>query len=164
VSGPPSISQKSAIELSDNRLLEGTARGWRDAQPSWPLLVMQQSNSANPLLLVDEIDKAIASRNGDVKATLLAMLEAENVRRALYWREADGPPPRRTVRERFNEMRSRTEKVRKAVSLGDAALLELRRHGLVLLVTTRPETFIPLPAGMVKPHPFSAVVRASRFA
>ncbi|HWF98190.1 MAG TPA: AAA family ATPase [Steroidobacteraceae bacterium] len=66
--------------LSDNRLLEGTARGWRDAQPCWPLLVMQQSKSANPLLLVDEIDKAIASRNGDVKATLLAMLENDTAR------------------------------------------------------------------------------------
>ncbi|HWF98189.1 MAG TPA: hypothetical protein VN691_03290 [Steroidobacteraceae bacterium] len=97
-------------------------------------------------------------------AVLRAMEAAENVHRAYYWHEAGGPLPRRAVRERFTEMRSRTEKIRKAVSAGDAALLELRRHGLVLLVTTRPETFVPLPPGMVKPHPFSAVVGASRLA
>src|SRR6185437_5434082 len=34
--------------VSDNRLLEGTARGWRGAQPCWPLLMMRQSNTANP--------------------------------------------------------------------------------------------------------------------
>jgi hypothetical protein len=66
--------------LSDNRLLEGTARGWRNAQPCWPLLVMRQSGAANPILVVDEIDKAVGSHNGDVKATLLGMLEIETAR------------------------------------------------------------------------------------
>jgi ATP-dependent Lon protease len=66
--------------VSDNRLLEGTARGWRNAQPCWPLLIMRQSKTANPVLLVDEIDKAMASRDGDVKATLLGMLEPETAR------------------------------------------------------------------------------------
>lgn len=66
--------------LSDNRLLEGTARGWKDAQPCWPLLVMRTSSCANPVLLVDEIDKAQASHNGDVMATLLGMLESETAR------------------------------------------------------------------------------------
>jgi hypothetical protein len=66
--------------VSDNRLLEGTARGWRDAQPCWPLLVMRQMQAANPVLLVDEIDKAVGSHNGDVRATLLGMLEVETAR------------------------------------------------------------------------------------
>lgn len=66
--------------VSDNRLLEGTARGWKDAQPCWPLLVMLSSSCANPVLLVDEIDKARASHNGDVMATLLGMLESETAR------------------------------------------------------------------------------------
>jgi hypothetical protein len=66
--------------VSDNRLLEGTARGWRDAQPCWPLLVMRQAKAANPVLLVDEIDKATAGRNGDVRATLLSMLEPQTAR------------------------------------------------------------------------------------
>jgi hypothetical protein len=66
--------------VSDNRLVEGTARGWRNAQPCWPLLVMRQSGAANPILVVDEIDKAVGSHNGDVKATLLGMLEIETAR------------------------------------------------------------------------------------
>jgi hypothetical protein len=66
--------------VSDNRLLEGTARGWRNAQPCWPLLVMRQSGAANPILVVDEIDKAVASHNGDLRATLLGMLEIETAR------------------------------------------------------------------------------------
>jgi hypothetical protein len=65
---------------SDNRLLEGTARGWKDAQPCWPLLVMQRSGCANPVLLVDEVDKARGSDNGDIAATLLGMLEPETAR------------------------------------------------------------------------------------
>jgi ATPase family associated with various cellular activities (AAA) len=65
---------------SDNRVLEGTARGWRDAQPCWPLLMMQQSNTANPVLVIDEIDKAVGSHNGDLRATLLGMLEIETAR------------------------------------------------------------------------------------
>jgi ATP-dependent Lon protease len=66
--------------ISDNRLLEGTARGWRNAQPCWPLLIMRQSDTANPVLVVDEIDKAVGSQNGDFKATLLGMLEIETAR------------------------------------------------------------------------------------
>jgi hypothetical protein len=66
---------------SDNRMMQGTARGWKGTQPCWPLLVMQHTGCANPILLVDEIDKAGASRSGgDVKNTLLAWLEPETAR------------------------------------------------------------------------------------
>jgi hypothetical protein len=65
---------------SDNRLLAGTARGWSSAQPSYPLLAMMRSDCANPIILVDEIDKAVGSHNGDVRSTLLGMLEAETAR------------------------------------------------------------------------------------
>lgn len=66
---------------SDNRMLQGTARGWKGTQPCWPLLAMQQTGCANPILLIDEIDKAGASRSGgDVKNTLLAWLEPETAR------------------------------------------------------------------------------------
>jgi hypothetical protein len=61
---------------SDNRLLAGTARGWTSAQPCWPLLMMRQLGSANPVLIVDEIDKVSReARNGNLHDTLLAMLE-----------------------------------------------------------------------------------------
>lgn len=68
----------SGAEASDDRMLRGTARGWRNAQPALPLLVMLQSGCANPLILVDELDKAGGSeRNGDIRHTLLPLLERE---------------------------------------------------------------------------------------
>jgi len=66
---------------SDDRALRGTARGWRSAQPALPLLVMLRSLCANPMVLVDEIDKAGGSdHNGDIRRTLLSMLEPETAR------------------------------------------------------------------------------------
>jgi ATPase family associated with various cellular activities (AAA) len=70
-----------AAGSSDNRALQGTARGWRHAQPCLPLLIMRHSQCANPLILVDEIDKAGGSeRAGDIRQTLLTMLEPESAR------------------------------------------------------------------------------------
>ena len=66
---------------SDDRVLRGTARGWRGAQPALPLLVMLRCVCGNPVMLVDEIDKAGGSEhNGDVRRTLLSMLEPETAR------------------------------------------------------------------------------------
>jgi len=62
---------------SDNRLLAGTARGWAGAQPALPLLAVQAEKVANPIILVDELDKARASHNGDVCASLLGLLEPD---------------------------------------------------------------------------------------
>ena len=63
---------------SDNRMLAGTARGWSGAQPALPLLAMAREKMANPICVVDEIDKTDAgSHNGSVASTLLAMLEPE---------------------------------------------------------------------------------------
>jgi hypothetical protein len=71
----------SASGSADNRALQGTARGWSSAQPALPILIMMNSNSANPVILVDEIDKtAPDGRNGDIRATLLSMLEIETAR------------------------------------------------------------------------------------
>lgn len=70
------FGEVSAAGSSDNRLLAGTARGWSSASPSYVLHVMRTANSANPVVLVDELDKASSgSQNGDVRATLLSMLE-----------------------------------------------------------------------------------------
>lgn len=67
-----------AAGSADNRLLAGTARGWGTAQPALPLVVMQRTGVANPVIVVDEIEKAGgSSRNGDMRATLLGMLEPE---------------------------------------------------------------------------------------
>jgi hypothetical protein len=66
---------------SDNRLLAGTARGWSGAQPAYPLLAIARTGVANPLIQLDEVDKARASHNGDLHATLLGMLDAKTARR-----------------------------------------------------------------------------------
>lgn len=69
----------ATIELgntSDDRLLSGTARGWTNAQPGWPLVVIAAEQSPNPLLIVDELDKAGGSdRNGRPHHALLSMIE-----------------------------------------------------------------------------------------
>ena len=70
----------SAAGANDNRTLAGTARGWSSAQPAFPLLVIRRCGAANPVILVDEVDKARASRNGDLHATLLGLLEPETAR------------------------------------------------------------------------------------
>ena len=80
------FGETSLAGVSDNRMLEGTARGWRGAQPAWPILVIARTNCANPVLLLDELDKAGASRSGgDPNATLLGMLEPET---AAAWYDA----------------------------------------------------------------------------
>jgi ATP-dependent Lon protease len=66
----------SGAGSSDNRALQGTARGWSSASPSYVLHVIRQTRCTNPVILVDEIDKAaIGNTNGDIRSTLLAMLE-----------------------------------------------------------------------------------------
>ena len=43
---------------SDDRALSGTARGWSNTVPGWPLVVMANTRTANPLLILDGLDKA----------------------------------------------------------------------------------------------------------
>lgn len=69
---------------SDNRTLEGTARGWLSAQPCWPATVMNQTHTANPVLVLEEVEKAGGSpQNGVPHSTLLTMIERETA--ASYW-------------------------------------------------------------------------------
>ncbi len=73
----------SAAGTIDNRMLAGTARGWSTVQPSFPILAIKRSGIANPLLVVDEVEKCVAGRNGSIHATLLGLLERESSRRFL---------------------------------------------------------------------------------
>ena len=66
---------------SDNRMLAGTARGWHSTQPCLPVIAMRKANTANPIVIVDEIEKACPSQNGDAQATLLNFLEPETASR-----------------------------------------------------------------------------------
>ena len=68
----------SASGSSDNRMLMGTARGWSSAQPAHPLLAMARTGTANPVIVVDEIDKVgRGGNNGDIQSVLLMLLERE---------------------------------------------------------------------------------------
>lgn len=71
----------NAAGASDNRLLSGTARGWSSASPSYVLHVMRRHMVANPVMVVDEIDKVNpTATGGDLRSTLLTMLEPESSR------------------------------------------------------------------------------------
>jgi len=71
----------SVAGSSDNRQLAGTAAGWSTAMPSWPAQMMLKHGCANPILMVDELDKTSEERrNGRVIDTLLTMIEPETGR------------------------------------------------------------------------------------
>lgn len=78
-SGVP-YAWQSLAGVTDNRNLEGTARGWSNSLPCWPLTVMHRKRTANPILFVDEIDKVGDPRNGDPRETLLSMIEEQESR------------------------------------------------------------------------------------
>ena len=66
---------------ADNRNFAGTARGFTSAHPSWPVERMAKLPSPNPILIVDEIEKAGGSKsNGALADTILSMLEAESAK------------------------------------------------------------------------------------
>nr|WP_256476473.1 AAA family ATPase [Siccirubricoccus soli] len=65
---------------TDNRCLQGTARGWSAATPAWPVAEIARLGAPNPLLFLDEVEKAGGQRdtNGRAHDTLLAMVEPES--------------------------------------------------------------------------------------
>jgi len=65
---------------TDNRCLQGTARGWSAATPAWPIAEMARLSAPNPVFFLDEVEKAGGQResNGRVHDTLLAMIEPES--------------------------------------------------------------------------------------
>jgi hypothetical protein len=75
----------AALELgnaSDDRQLSGTARGYSNAQPAWPVMTIAATRCPNPLLIVDEVDKAGGSaQHGRPHHALLSMLEPGSARR-----------------------------------------------------------------------------------
>ena len=71
----------SAGSSSDDRDLAGTPHGWSNREPGAIPRLMVACGTANPVVLIDEIDKAGGSeRNGDIRETLLGMLEPETAR------------------------------------------------------------------------------------
>lgn len=62
---------------TDNRTFEGTSVGWMNAKASWPTLTIADLGSANPMLLIDEVEKIDSTYNGDPRRTLVTMLDPE---------------------------------------------------------------------------------------
>lgn len=68
---------------TSNLILAGTERGWNTARSSLALQTVMDHQVANPLILLDEIDKAGGSeRNGHPHHTLLSLVEPSS---AQYW-------------------------------------------------------------------------------
>jgi MoxR-like ATPase len=60
----------------------GVSKGWHSTMPSAPLRAVQQGGKANPVVLLDEIEKAATSNhNGSLFTSLTAFLERETSRR-----------------------------------------------------------------------------------
>ncbi|CAM3288929.1 AAA+ ATPase domain-containing protein [Sphingomonas antarctica] len=61
--------------VNSNAELAGNPRGFRHAQPCFPACVIKRTGTANPVVIVDEVEKACPGHMGDPVATLLGMLE-----------------------------------------------------------------------------------------
>jgi hypothetical protein len=69
---------------ADNAALKGMARGWGNARPGIVLEFMANRSCPNPIVMIDEIDKASSeTRNGNAWNTLLGLLEPSSARSLL---------------------------------------------------------------------------------
>lgn len=66
----------------DTMLIKGSARGWAGARPSVIVETILRSEVANPLIILDEVDKAseASAKGADPQAALLDLLEPQNAR------------------------------------------------------------------------------------
>ncbi len=67
--------------VNSNAELAGNPRGFRNPQPCFPACVMQRTMTANPVVVIDEVEKTSISNIGDPVATLLALLERSSAAR-----------------------------------------------------------------------------------
>lgn len=75
----------NAAGSADNMALKGAARGWGSERPGMLVQFIAKNRAANPLVVVDEIDKVAEGRqNGNILDTLHQLLEPENARQ---WRD-----------------------------------------------------------------------------
>lgn len=81
LAGVPRLSMSGAGK-NNGQALVGVDRAWGNAQPSALLQFMVKEQVANPLILIDELDKAAReSTYGDLPSALLPFLEPESARR-----------------------------------------------------------------------------------
>lgn len=70
--------------MGDAMFLKGTSRGWATGRPSRIIEFIKDTSIANPLFVLDEIDKAgqsLLSAGGNAQHALLDLLEPNNARR-----------------------------------------------------------------------------------
>lgn len=67
--------------VSSNAELAGNARGFRHPQPNFPAMTMLRTCTANPLIVIDEVEKVASGDMGDPVGTLLGMLERSTASR-----------------------------------------------------------------------------------
>jgi len=67
--------------VNSNAELAGNPRGFRHQQPGFPAMAMLRTATANPVIVIDEVEKAACGDMGDPVATLLGMLERSTARR-----------------------------------------------------------------------------------
>lgn len=66
---------------SADNAFAGTPRRWSTGEPCFPLEAVRVSGSANPWILIEEIDKCgVGRQNGSLDRALLGFLEPENAR------------------------------------------------------------------------------------
>ena len=67
--------------LNNSMPISGADRGWATGRPGLAAMMIARFYVANPILLIDEIDKAAGgSQNGDPLSALLPLLESETAR------------------------------------------------------------------------------------
>jgi len=77
-----SLYRFDASGIADSVAWAGTARGWGNTTPSIPARAVQQAMQANPMILIDEIEKGgNGHHNGNVYSAMTPFLERETAQR-----------------------------------------------------------------------------------
>lgn len=66
--------------MSSSMSINGTERGFHQARPGFYADTIQKTECANPIVLIDEIDKGKSSSNGDPFSALLPLLEKDTAK------------------------------------------------------------------------------------
>ncbi|MFC3692187.1 AAA family ATPase [Chenggangzhangella methanolivorans] len=74
------VTTYAAGGIADASMM-GTSAQWSTSRPSVPLDLIRSSGVANPLIVLDEVDKTQSSHNGSLVDALLAFLEPSTSRR-----------------------------------------------------------------------------------
>lgn len=79
------VSDKLHVSRFDGAVSDGqfsgTAKGWGNTEASVPTRAVLQSMTANPIILLDEVDKAKESQNGYLGHALLSFTDVETASR-----------------------------------------------------------------------------------